>query len=384
MNRDLKTSPLFPGTKTTLQECRGKKCNGHADSIHKLTMARLDSGDAAFLMTSLDPSIPLSVKGKLLATSSPRMCLPRYARNDLEHVPGYLSDLGEEIGDEDLAAEMRQKCAYEGIFYDDGQRWGATHAECKMCSCQRGKVNCEPIICPPTNCSDPIIPEGECCPTCRPSISDGRSCNLGTLHHPAGSKWHPYMPPFGFSRCAVCTCEDATLTVECHKEQCPELDCAPSEAVRPGPLACCKTCPAKVAEVVKSGIVSHEFGELSDMGRVRTGIDVLAEGGCSWKKGQYRDNGATWHPTVMPWGEMKCVLCACKDGISGCKKRRCPVLSCQLKTRDQDSCCQRCAKGRHEEQSARRKIQQTSLEQRRQKRLRRLRRLRSQRSQGAD
>jgi len=24
--------------------------------------------------------------------------------------------------------------------------------------------------------------------------------------HPVGSTWHPYVPPFGYSKCATCTC----------------------------------------------------------------------------------------------------------------------------------------------------------------------------------
>ena len=129
---NLKALPLFPSTKRHLQDCRGKKCSGHADNIHKLMMARLDSGDAAFLMTNTGQN-EFVLKGQMLGIASPQSCLPRYARNDLEIMPGYLRDLGEEIGDEDLAENMRQKCAYEGSFYEDGNRWEATHDKCKMC-----------------------------------------------------------------------------------------------------------------------------------------------------------------------------------------------------------------------------------------------------------
>ena len=129
---NLKALPLFPSTKRHLQDCRGKKCSGHADNIHKLTMARLDSGDAAFLMTN-DGQNEFILKGQMLGIAAPQSCLPRYARNDLEIIPGYLRDLGEEIGDEDLVENMRQKCAYEGTFYENGNRWEATHDKCKMC-----------------------------------------------------------------------------------------------------------------------------------------------------------------------------------------------------------------------------------------------------------
>ena len=70
-------------------------------------------------------------------------------------------------------------------------------------------MKCDPIVCPPTNCSNPIIEEGSCCATCSPRKADGRGCHFGedSFFHPAGSKWHPYIPPYGFSRCVVCTCK---------------------------------------------------------------------------------------------------------------------------------------------------------------------------------
>jgi chordin len=35
--------------------------------------------------------------------------------------------------------------------------------------------------------------------------------------HPAGSRWHPYLPPFGFSKCAVCVCDVSRLTISIKK-----------------------------------------------------------------------------------------------------------------------------------------------------------------------
>ena len=35
--------------------------------------------------------------------SAPSSCLPSYARNDLENIPGYLSDLAEQVGIETTA-----------------------------------------------------------------------------------------------------------------------------------------------------------------------------------------------------------------------------------------------------------------------------------------
>lgn len=98
----------------------------------------------------------------------------------------------------------------------------------------------------------------------------------------AGAKWHPYVPPFGFSPCAVCECnvgtifcrffqwtsqkwflflalklmkcwflrqprhlQATTLKVNCTPITCPSLSCPEIEAFRPDRRACCKVCPSK-------------------------------------------------------------------------------------------------------------------------------------------
>ena len=61
-SNSLKSMPLFPSTQRHLQDCRGSRCVGHADNIHKLMMARLDSGDAAFILTSDLPPEPFKLK----------------------------------------------------------------------------------------------------------------------------------------------------------------------------------------------------------------------------------------------------------------------------------------------------------------------------------
>ena len=60
-SNNLKSMPLFPSTNRKLQDCRGSRCSGHTDNIHKLMMARLDSGDAAFIMKNSGPH-PFSIK----------------------------------------------------------------------------------------------------------------------------------------------------------------------------------------------------------------------------------------------------------------------------------------------------------------------------------
>lgn len=63
--------------------------------------------------------------------------------------------------------------------------------------------------------------------------------------HMAGTKWHPYLPPFGFDRCSLCTCVPNALVIECKRSvTCPPLTCSESEAYRENPMDCCKRCPA--------------------------------------------------------------------------------------------------------------------------------------------
>ena len=117
------------------------------------------------------------------------------------------------------------------------------------------------------------------------------------------------------------------MTVDCYKEECPRLSsCLISEAIRPDPLSCCKVCPTPVSSLPRDKspesleresedqypvITGHDGQKLNDMARERSGLDILASGGCAWK-GNYHENGESWHPQVMPWGVMKCVACSCK------------------------------------------------------------------------
>ena len=112
---------------------------------------------------------------------------------------------------------------------------------------------CDDILCPAprAGCSQPIILEGECCATCQDDIlvnteeeeAEAPGCYFDKgdhkKYHKAGTRWHPYIPPFGFSRCATCTCDANSLEVVCASKQCPKLDCPREQRVRPDKLACC-------------------------------------------------------------------------------------------------------------------------------------------------
>ena len=71
----------------------------------------------------------------LFQVSVPSDCLPRRSRNDLELMPGFLNDLGEERPE--VGSKYATNCIYEDTVYNDGDQWTATHEACKMCFCQR-------------------------------------------------------------------------------------------------------------------------------------------------------------------------------------------------------------------------------------------------------
>lgn len=114
--------------------------------------------------------------------------------------------------------------------------------------------------------------------------------------------------------------------MECTKKACPPLaDCLHSEAVRAHPLDCCKACPAPAPS---SPAPPRSLGSQGEQ-EGGEGEGKLERGGCRWK-GVAHSNGEVWHPSVVPWGEMPCVHCACKvrggDRLGQCCPGRCGLL----------------------------------------------------------
>jgi len=104
---------------------------------------------------------------------------------------------------------------------------------------------------------------------------------------------------------------------------------------------------------------------------------ALAEGGCTWVEGGWKENGDSWVPNVASHGLMRCVRCQCKDGQTECARETCPRLSCRYQVHEEESsCCPRCAVNRQEIKMAKRAMKMQKI-----RRLRRLRRLRHQREQ---
>ena len=56
-------------------------------------------------------------------------------------------------------------CRTDGQLYNDKDVWKPE--PCRICVCDNGAPLCDEVICEDSSdCEDPIIPDGECCPIC--------------------------------------------------------------------------------------------------------------------------------------------------------------------------------------------------------------------------
>ncbi|MEQ2306173.1 hypothetical protein AMECASPLE_005435 [Ameca splendens] len=236
-------------------------------------------------------------------------------------------------------------CFFENQHHAHSSRWTPSYDKCFTCSCQKRTVICDPVICPELTCSRTIQPEDKCCPVCdeRREPKDMKAPEAVEEHlegcyfegdqkmHAPGTTWHPFVPPFGYIKCAVCTCKGSTGEVHCEKVTCPTLTC--SLPVRRSPSDCCKECPEE--ERTPAGL-EH--------------IDMMQADGpryCKFGKNFYQ-NSDSWHPWVPLVGEMKCINCWCDHGVTKCQRKQCPVLTCSNITRTESSCCPECADNKQE------------------------------------
>uniref|UniRef100_A0A3Q1K940 Chordin n=1 Tax=Anabas testudineus TaxID=64144 RepID=A0A3Q1K940_ANATE len=229
-------------------------------------------------------------------------------------------------------------CFFENQHHAHGSRWTPNYDKCFSCSCQKRTVICDPVICPVLTCSRTVQPQDNCCPVCDGEIVRDCSSPEKVEEHPQGcyfegdqkihapgTTWHPFVPPFGYIKCAVCTCKGSTGEVHCEKVTCPKLTC--SHPVRRNPADCCKECPEE--ERTPAGL------EHSDM--------MQADGPRHCKFGKnYYQNSDNWHPWVPLVGEIKCINCWCDHGVTKCQRKQCPVPSCFPTTRREGSCCPEC------------------------------------------
>ena len=68
--------------------------------------------------------------------------------------------------------ESRCKDTTTRLFYDSGEHWKSDI--CVECICFDGEITCMRSLCSIPYCENPVKKDGECCPTCPESESQGK------------------------------------------------------------------------------------------------------------------------------------------------------------------------------------------------------------------
>ena len=113
--------------------------------------------------------------------------------------------------DEIQRTPLNLDCSFEGQTFKNGDQWKSPNNSCQMCHCEQGISRCDLQECPAPACGQPIELNDECCPVCPnrflASQPEAARCNLSSnIFHRPNAVWYPFMPPFGFDKCTVCTC----------------------------------------------------------------------------------------------------------------------------------------------------------------------------------
>ena len=145
-------------------------------------------------------------------------------------------DLDKNVQNDAIAAPVASSldCRFEDKIYKDGNQWKSLNNSCQLCYCEKGASRCDLQQCPVLRCKQQMSLNDECCPICKGifcslktfyfiftyslfisldnsinklKVNEKVGCNLNSdTFYRAGSIWHPYIAPFGFDKCTVCSC----------------------------------------------------------------------------------------------------------------------------------------------------------------------------------
>ncbi|XP_043204643.1 protein kinase C-binding protein NELL1-like isoform X4 [Amphibalanus amphitrite] len=98
------------------------------------------------------------------------------------------------------------------VRFRNGDRW--LH-QCQLCECLAGEIDCWQQQCPPVACSNPVWPEGDCCPRCEDdpcaapaNRSTAAPCNIAAPPQALASAAHWRTLQ---AHCPDCRCKDGQL-----------------------------------------------------------------------------------------------------------------------------------------------------------------------------
>ncbi|KAF5900104.1 cysteine-rich motor neuron 1 protein isoform X2, partial [Clarias magur] len=197
-----------------------------------------------------------------------------------------------------------------GQQFEEGESW---HDGCRDCYCHAGREMCVLISCPAPSCTNPVLRQHQCCPSCdeelgsgvRPGGMDMVVCQApGDQLYVEGDTWD-------LDECTRCTCRQGRVL--CDTEVCPPLLCkTPTKAKG----TCCHICQEDtLGSLLPVNSSQREYCISSDG-------DVLLA-------------GDSWKPNA-------CTSCICNNGTIQCFSQRCPAAKCKVPVLRKGQCCPQC------------------------------------------
>ncbi|ERE80385.1 chordin-like protein 2 [Cricetulus griseus] len=289
--------------------------------------------------------------------------------------------------DSQARARPGKVCLFGEKIYTPGQSWhpylepqGTIY--CVRCTCTEiGHVNCYRLRCPRLHCSQPVMEPQQCCPRCvDPHLPSGiraplKSCQLNetTYQHGEIFSAQELIPTRLSNQCVLCSCIEGHTY--CGLMTCPEPSCP---TPFPLPDSCCQTCKDRTSESSTEDLTQVQHGERQDpcpedgkrrgpstpaptslssplgfipryfrpMGTGSTTIKIILKEkhkkACT-HNGKTYSHGEVWHPTVLSFGPMPCILCTCVDGYQDCHRVTCPTqYPCSQPKKVAGKCCKIC------------------------------------------
>uniref|UniRef100_A0A8D0HSV1 von Willebrand factor C and EGF domains n=1 Tax=Sphenodon punctatus TaxID=8508 RepID=A0A8D0HSV1_SPHPU len=248
--------------------------------------------------------------------------------------------------------DLPSLCWHQEVPHEHGSLW--MEPGCLQCACERGRVQCEAVMCQVT-CSHPAPPkEGACCPSCTGCLYDGVTRVEGDVF------------PLSDENCTVCVClagNVSCISPECPPGPCPspaQSNCCPCQ-----PAGChfhgqmytegaefsldgddCTTC------VCQGGEVECSFTPCPTLECPRDDW-LLSPGQCCFTcreaapvSGCFIDDNGVEFPIGQIWSPGDpCELCICQaDGTVSCKRTDCLEM-CPHPIRIPGQCCPDCSAG---------------------------------------
>ncbi|KAK6488158.1 kielin/chordin-like protein isoform X1 [Huso huso] len=176
-------------------------------------------------------------------------------------------------------------CEYERRIYTSGRVFTPPGSSpCLQCTCNGGNVRCQEEVCPPVQCSNPVIDPQYCCPICK-------VCVLNGVEFEDGTDWEPDEDP-----CSTCVCTNGEPV--CRLSPCPRITCLHPTKMNSD---CCAVCDR-----------------------------------CTYNQRIY-NNGQDFIDPDIP-----CQNCRCQDGTVNCIPTVCSPVTCSRPEMKPGQCCPRC------------------------------------------